>query len=70
MPFSFLYKILFVFIQIITGVELPCEAKVGKRFIIEHAGGIVVSGDAAFGDDVLAILDGATYILLVLIYGS
>jgi serine O-acetyltransferase len=53
MPFSFLYKILFVFIQIITGVELPCEAKVGKRFIIEHAGGIVVSGDAAFGDDVI-----------------
>jgi len=50
MPFSFL---LFVFIQILTGVELPCEAKVGRRFIIEHAGCIIVSGDAVFGDDVI-----------------
>lgn len=53
LPFSFLYKVLFVFIQIITGVELPCEAKVGKRFLIEHAGCIVVSGDACFGNDVI-----------------
>lgn len=53
MPFSFLYKLLFVFIQILTGVELPCEVKVGKRFIIEHAGCIIISGDAVFGDDVI-----------------
>jgi serine O-acetyltransferase len=33
------------------GAELPCEAIIGRRFVIEHIGGIVVSGDAVFGDD-------------------
>lgn len=58
-PFSFIYKILYVMIQIITGIELPCEAKVGKRFTIEHFGGIIISGDAVFGDDVI-IRNGVT----------
>ena len=59
LPFSFLYKVLYLFIQIITGIELPCEAKVGKRFTIEHFSGIIVSGDAVFGDDVI-IRNGVT----------
>ncbi len=59
MPFSFLYKLLYLFIQIITGIELPCEAKVGRRFTIEHFGGIIISGDAVFGDDVI-IRNGVT----------
>lgn len=50
-PFSLLYKILFKFVQIITGIELPCEAQVGRGFVIDHFGGIVVSGYASFGDD-------------------
>lgn len=50
-PFSLLYKILFKCIQIITGIELPCEAQVGRGFVIDHFGGIVVSGYASFGDD-------------------
>ena len=48
---SLVYKILFKFIQIVTGVELPCEVEVGRNFIIDHFGGIVVSGYAKFGDD-------------------
>lgn len=48
-PFSLLYKIAYKFIQIITGVELPCEAVVGPKFIIDHCGGVVVSGYARFG---------------------
>ncbi len=59
LPFSFLYKVLFVFIQIITGVELPCETKIGRRFTIEHFGDIIVSGDATFGDDII-IRNGVT----------
>ncbi|RKZ41661.1 MAG: serine acetyltransferase [Gammaproteobacteria bacterium] len=59
LPFSFLYKALYLFIQIITSIELPCEAKVGKRFTIEHFGGIIVSGDSVFGDDVV-IRNGVT----------
>lgn len=48
-PFSVIYKILFKFIQIITGIELPCEVNIGKGFVIDHFGGIVVSGYASFG---------------------
>jgi serine O-acetyltransferase len=59
LPFSFLYKVLFLLVQILTGTELPCEAKVGRRFTIEHFGDIIISGDAVFGDDVV-IRNGVT----------
>jgi serine O-acetyltransferase len=49
--FSLLYKILFKFVQIITGIELPCEVRIGRNFIIDHFGGIVISGYAVFGDN-------------------
>ncbi len=48
---SFIYKLLFKFVQIITGIELPCEAEVGSNFVIDHFGGIIVSGYAKFGDN-------------------
>ena len=48
--FSLVYKFLYKFVQILTGIELPCEVPVGKGFFIEHSGGIVVSGFARFGD--------------------
>jgi len=50
-PFSLLYKILFKLIQILTGIELPCEVILGKNFVIDHFGGIVISGFAQFGDN-------------------
>ena len=50
-PCSLLYKISFKCIQIITGVELPCEVEVGKNFRIEHFGDIIISGYARFGDN-------------------
>ena len=49
-PFSLLYKFLFKVIQILTGIELPCEVPVGKGFRIDHFGDIIVSGYARFGD--------------------
>lgn len=52
-PFSLLYKALKVFSEMVTSVELPCEAVVGHRLVIEHAFDIVVSGDAVLGDDVI-----------------
>jgi serine O-acetyltransferase len=52
-PFSLLYKLLFAFITIITGAELPCEAELGSRVRIDHPQGLVVSGDARLGDDVV-----------------
>jgi len=51
MPFSFLYKVTKFFSEMLLGVELPCEASIGRRLVIEHVGGIVVSGDAVLGDD-------------------
>src|SRR5450631_1596092 len=51
MPFSFLYKVLKVISEILTGIELPCEVTLGRRLRIEHFGGIIISGDAVFGDD-------------------
>ena len=51
--FSLLYRFLKVFSQILTGVEIPCETIVGRRFRIDHFGGIVISGDTVIGDDVI-----------------
>ena len=48
---SAVYHILFKLVQIITGIELPCEVPIGRNFIIEHSGGIVISGFASFGDN-------------------
>ena len=51
LPFSVVYKFLRMFSEILTGIELPCEAVVGRRFRIDHFGGIIISGDAVFGED-------------------
>ncbi|MES2579496.1 MAG: serine acetyltransferase [Pseudomonadota bacterium] len=48
---SLIYKILYKLVQIITGIELPCEVEVGENFLIDHFGGIVISGYAKFGDN-------------------
>lgn len=48
---SLVYRVAYKCVQIVTGVELPCEVEVGRNFIIDHFGGIVVSGFAKFGDD-------------------
>jgi len=49
--FSLIYHILYKFVQIITGIQLPCEVDVGCNFIIDHFGGILISGYAKFGDN-------------------
>lgn len=49
--FSFIYKFLYKCVQIITGIEFPCEVEIGDNFVIDHFGGIVVSGYAKFGNN-------------------
>lgn len=49
--FSLIYKILYKLAQIVTGIELPCEVTIGRNFVIDHFGGIVISGYASFGDN-------------------
>ena len=51
MPFSFLYELGKFFSVSCLGAELPAEVVLGRRFVIEHVGAIVISGDAVFGDD-------------------
>ena len=48
---SFIYKFLYKLVQILTGIEMPCEAEVGDNFLIDRFGGIVISGYAKFGDN-------------------
>ena len=48
---SALYKVAFKLVQIVTGIELPCEATVGRNFVIDHFGAIVISGYTRFGDN-------------------
>lgn len=53
LPFSLAYRLLKVLSQILTGIDLPCEVTLGRRFLIEHFGGIIISGDTVIGDDVI-----------------
>jgi serine O-acetyltransferase len=48
---SLVYWVLYKVAQIVTGIELPCEVEVGRNFIIDHFGGIIISGYARFGDN-------------------
>ena len=48
---SLVYKVLYKLVQILTGIELPCDVVIGRNFVIDHFGGIVISGYAQFGDD-------------------
>lgn len=50
-PLSLIYKVLFKTVQLVTGICLPCEVPVGKNFVIDHFGGIVISGFSTFGDN-------------------
>ncbi len=50
-PFSMLYHVAFKWIQIVTGIEIPCEVPIGDGFVIDHHGGIIVSGYARFGSN-------------------
>ncbi len=49
--FSFVYKVLYKWVQVLTGIELPCEAQIGSNFVIDQFGGIIISGYARFGDN-------------------
>lgn len=48
---SGIYRVLFKLVQIVTGIELPCEVRIGRNFVIDHHGGIVISGYTSFGDN-------------------
>jgi serine O-acetyltransferase len=51
LPFSLLFNVLKPISEILTGIELPCGATIGRRFRIHHFGGIIIGGSVVFGDD-------------------
>jgi len=44
------YYLLFKLVQVATGIEIYCEAEIGSNLVIDHAGGIVISGYTRMGD--------------------
>lgn len=48
---SLIYKFLYMLVQITSGIEFPCEVVIGRNFVIDHFGGIIISGFAKFGDN-------------------
>jgi len=48
---SMIFRILFKLVHILTGIELPAEVQIGRNFVIDHFGGIVIHGQARFGDN-------------------
>ena len=51
LPFSVLYRALYLGVRNVYGIELPYTARVGRRVVFEHQGGIVIHGHARIGDD-------------------
>jgi serine acetyltransferase len=50
-PFSIFYRFLYRKMRNRYGIEIPYNAKIGRRVIIEHQGGIVIHGHSEIGDD-------------------
>ena len=50
-PFSVLYRMLYRKCRNHYGIELPYNAKIGRRVIFEHQHGIVIHGNCEIGDD-------------------
>jgi serine O-acetyltransferase len=50
-PFSMLYRMLYRRCRNVYGIEVPYEAKIGRRVVIEHQHGIVIHGHCEIGDD-------------------
>jgi serine O-acetyltransferase len=50
-PFHVAAKALHVFTRNFYGIELPFEAKIGRRVVFEHQHSIVVHGNATIGND-------------------
>lgn len=50
-PLSVAYRAMFRGVRNVYGIELPYTARVGRRVVFEHQGGVVVHGAAEIGDD-------------------
>ncbi|WP_349280508.1 hypothetical protein [Polaromonas hydrogenivorans] len=51
LPLTVVYLLLNKLVEIFCGMSIGGNAKIGRRFVIEHQGGIVVHGACVIGDD-------------------
>ena len=50
-PCTILYRIAYIFVRNVYGIELPLTARIGRRFHVGHQHGITVHGNSTIGDD-------------------
>lgn len=50
-PLTLVYRALYQYVRNHYGVEVPFSAKIGRRVVFEHQGGIVIHGCTVIGDD-------------------
>lgn len=50
-PWGLLHRVLTKWIELTCGISIGSKACIGRRFVIEHFGGIVIHGHAVIGDD-------------------
>lgn len=50
-PLGALHLVLAKIAEMLCGVSIGVSAKIGRRLVIEHSGGIVVHGNSVIGDD-------------------
>ena len=50
-PLGALHLVLAKLAEMLCGVTIGVEAKIGRRLVIEHSGAIVVHGNSVIGDD-------------------
>jgi len=48
---TLLYRFMHQYVRNHYGVEVPFSARIGRRVVIEHQGGIVIHGDSVIGDE-------------------
>lgn len=51
MPFSLLYRMMYIFVRNVYGIELPSSAVIGRRLRVAHQHGIIVHPETVMGDD-------------------
>ena len=50
-PLGAVYRALYRGVRNFYGIELPYTARIGRRVVFEHQGGVVIHGHAEIGDD-------------------
>jgi serine O-acetyltransferase len=52
-PWAIIHVLLSKLSQILFGIQIGMHAKIGRRLVIEHFGGIIIHNNAIIGDDVV-----------------